>query len=188
MKLSTRLITSLVAMLALGMGACTMNQAKHYNSIVAGDLFMLHKPLTVKAGTTRAFIQNGEQVRKNDFSRFSQHCRLELHDLSPVDVVIQPDRFLIETVYTDEEMIATSQPAIQLASLNRVAFIDPNPDGVPESFELVHFELKSDRQKNVYRLTCSASISDGNPLDEPDSIRPEKPQINKTLGIYGTIE
>lgn len=153
----------------------------------AGQTFLLKKAITVKAGNTRTFIQNGEVVSKHAFSRFSQHCRIELYNLSAKDVTVQPASFEIKKVYTDEELIAQNRSRILLASTKQFAFTDPEPDGVPETFDLIHLDLHSDAHKNVYRLTCAAAISDGNPLDEPDSIRPGKAQINRILGSYGEV-
>jgi hypothetical protein len=180
------------------LSACNTQPPKSLMDIQAGETFVLQKPMAIRANHSRSFIQNGV-LTGSSFNRREPHCRLEVSRLNEQPQTIQPEGFVITHVNIDEEMIALRNLPIQLAmndSMNATTMTDASAtrlyalggDESPETMDLVHLYLKSKQQPNVYRLTCSGSLSDGSPADAPRSYRPQRQQIQKILGKIGHIE
>ena len=175
--------------------ACSNTPPKSQINVQAGEYFTLKQAIQIPAGKVKSYIQFGK-VSGGSFSRFDQHCRIELYALSNTATPIEPQRFLIERVAIDEESIAQKPLGIQLATnqysgiqtdilpISLTAFGENQRE---ETMDLVHMYLKSDRQPNVYRLTCAGALSNGNPLDAPRSYRPQREQINRILGATGSV-
>ncbi len=188
------LSATLCASLTLGLlSGCSTTPPNSMMNVQAGEYFILSQPVTIRAHQSRRYIQSGKLTNKN-FSRFNQHCRLEISDLPVKSFTVQPQRFLITRVAIDEERIAANPEAIQLAFNANAAYQTALPALAlgeyerEETMDLVHLYLQSSTQPNVLRLTCAGSISDGNPMDGPSSYRPQRQQINRILGAVGSIQ
>lgn len=180
--------------------SCTLAPPKSLIDVQAGEHFVLKQAVTLPAGKLRHYIQFG-QLSGGHFSSYDQHCRLELYTLTEKSTTINPQRFLIDRVATDEEMIAQADWSIHFTdnSANR-AFMAVQNDAPPlsnvvfaenqrpETMDLVHLYLTSDSQPNVYRLTCAGSLSNGALQDAPQSYRPQREQINRILGRVGEVQ
>lgn len=174
--------------------ACSNTPPKSMMNVQAGEHFILNQAIKIPAGQIRHYIQFGQI--SNGFSHYDQHCRIELYKLSETATTIQPQRFLIERVTVDEEMIAQDSNAIHFAANQ---YSHTQTDAAPmqvafgeyqrvETMDLVYMYLKSESQPNVYRLTCAGSLSNGSLLDAPRSYRPQREEINRILGSVGTIQ
>ena len=185
--------------LALSVGlltGCSNTPPKSQINVQAGEHFILNQAITIPAGKVRHYIQFG-QLTGSGFSSYDKHCRIELYKLPEKAFIIQPQRFLIDRVTTDEEMIAQTEVAIQFAAnyysanqtdampLHAIAF---GENQRVETMDLVHLYIKSDSQPNVYRLTCAGSLSNGDMQDSPRSHRPQRSDINRILGAVGSIQ
>lgn len=178
------------------LSSCSLTPPKSMMNVQAGETFVLKQAITFPAEKTRQFIQFGE-VTGSGFNHSEQHCRIELYEMSKQAVTIQPESFIISRVQLGEEQIARTDRSMQFAA-NQYAAIqtdiakDPimlamdNYDR-PETMDLVHLYLKSDKQPNVYRLTCAGALSNGDLKDAPRSYRPERADINRILGNIGMI-
>jgi len=173
---------------------CSNTPPKSMMNVQLGEYFILNRAVEIPAGKIRRYIQFGQL--NSGFSHYDQHCRIELYALSDTKTVIQPQRFLIERVEIDEEMIAQQPSSIQFAANPYSAIqTDVAPMQIAfgeyqrvETMDLVYMYLKSDSQPNVYRLTCAGSLSNGNLLDAPRSYRPQREEINRILGKVGSIQ
>ena len=154
--------------------------------------FTLKQEINIAPNSARAFFQAGQYTGSSNFNRYAQHCRLEIKTLKNISQVIKPDTFAVSSINIDEEMIAwQTQPTYlamndqqQLPQLKLALFGQGNP---VETMDLIHFYLKSNKQPDVFRLTCAGALSDGNPNDAPESYRPNKKVINKILGYAGKL-
>ena len=188
---------SVLALMATTLIGCSTTPPKSLMDIQAGEHFTLKQAVTLPAGKVRSYIQFG-QLSGGGFNNTEQHCRIELYALPDKHTTIQPERFLIKSVNTGEEMVAQSGAALQFAQ-NQYASVQtdamPNlklafgDNQRPESMDLVHLYLKSDTQPNVYRLTCAGSLSNGSNLfDAERSARPQREDVNRILGSVGAIQ
>ncbi len=190
-----KILASLLPLGVLMFSACAMQPPTSLMDIQAGEVFVLKTPITIQPNQSRTFIQFG-QITGSSFDHSEAHCRIEIRNLSELPQVIQPERFIIKQVNIDEEMIALRNQTTQLAlndaitpttmtdstSINMVAYERP------ATMDLVHLYLHSKQQPNVYRLTCSSSLSNGSLADIPRSYRPQRQQIQHILGKIGHIE
>jgi hypothetical protein len=191
-------LTFLGLISVFALSSCALAPPKSLMDIQAGEVFVLETPLTISPNHSRSFIQFGE-VTGGSFNRREPHCRIEVRNLSEQPQTIQPERFSITRVNIDEEMIALRNQPIQLAMNDSIAPTTMT-DGASakmlvlggyersETMDLVHLYLQSKQQPNVYRLTCSGSLSNGSLADAPRSYRPQRQQIEKILGEIGHIE
>lgn len=158
---------------------CQALQTKSYEGLNTNQSLTINKLIKVPAHSARAFIQQGKLTSRQAFNRADQHCRLELKELSHQETFIHPGNFKITAITLDEEMVATLQKPVIIASIGDYQR--------PETMDLIHLELQSVAQPNVMRLTCAGSLSDGNLADAPQSYRPNLEMINQILGNYGSI-
>lgn len=192
---------SFISLAALtSLTGCSTTPPKSLMDVQAGEYFVLKQPINIPAERVRHYIQFG-QLSGGGFNSYEQHCRIELYSLSQEATTIKPQRFLIERVATDEEMIALADQTIHFADNSAgSAFMSVQNDATPlsnlafgdnqrpETMDLVHLYLTSDSQPNVYRLTCAGSLSNGAPQDAPESYRPQRKDINRILGQVGEIQ
>jgi len=188
---------SILALMTISLMGCSTTPPKSLMNIQAGEYFVLNQAVNIPAGKVRSFIQFG-QLSGGGFNSTEKHCRIELYALSDKATTIQPERFLIERVNTGEEMIAQNEIAIQFAQNQYASVKTDVMDNMtlafgdnqrPETMDLVHLYLKSDKQPNVYRLTCAGSLSDGTTLfDAERSSRPQREDVNRILGSVGAIQ
>lgn len=167
---------------------CVNTPHKELADYAAYPTFELQQPVSIDADSTRVFFQNGQAG--NGFNHFEQHCRLEVKTLKPVKQTLSPDIFKITRLQLGEEMIAALNQPLLLAALDNqnlyaMGSSDYEP---PETMDLIHFYLHSERQPDVYRLTCAGSLSNGSMQDYPRSIRPDANKINEILRGIGVLK
>lgn len=174
---------------ALLFAGCSQFETTRNFDIQPGQFFVLHQPIEIQADQTRRFIQYGKFTSRTAFDRRSQHCRIEVRELSEKPQTIQPERFEISRIKFNSEPIAQSQPLYFAAvGFHFGLSISLNDDGPTEQMELVEIYLQSNQQPNVMRLVCASSLSDGSPMDYPHNQRPNAKQIGQILGEIGHFE
>ncbi|MBF6058801.1 MULTISPECIES: hypothetical protein [Thiomicrorhabdus] len=167
-----------------------MNPPQSMMDVQPGEHFVLKQAMTIPPDYSRQYIQYG-QISGNSHNLYAPYCDLEVYQMSSQPQTINSERFKIIKVEIGESFTASKKPETLLAmngplSTNMLSFGGDYQR--PESVDLVHLYLQSDKQPNVYRLTCGGSLSNGNLMDAPDSYRPERKQINQILGSVGKIE
>lgn len=179
------MLTAIVT--AIGLSACSATPPAHMMNIHAGEEFELKQAIQIPAGKARSYIQSGK-LSGSGFNQYEPHCRLETKELQAVDTIIQPEVFTISKVEIGEEQIAGKIPpaGIQFAFVGNAMASDDYQR--IETMDYVHLYLKSDKQPNVYRLTCAGSLSNGDMFDAPRSYRPQREQVNTILGSVGHIQ
>ncbi len=181
----------------LSISACALNPPKTMMDVQSGEQFTLKQALSFKPDTARVFIQYGKVILPSERSQFDPYCALEINALSDQAQTIQPDTFTIDKVRLDEQEVAQNLPSPTLTAYNNYADIqadvplllaDSSSDaGVAPTYDMVYFYISSPKNQNVLRLICSGSLSDGDPMDEPRSHRPQQKEVNKILGTIGKI-
>ena len=189
--------TAYVLPILVIVGCTSLPYSSQNLEIQPKDTFILKQTLQIAPNSARAYIQHGES-NSGGFDHSEQHCRVEVTNLSDNKQIIQPEKFIIKSVTVDEESIAQIEfDGTQLAfnSVNNtqtdfpvfIGYLGLGDQERPETMDLIHIYLKSKQQPNVYRLTCAGSLSNGNPMDQPRSYRPDLKAINKILGQVGEI-
>lgn len=135
--------------LCLGLTACA---AVRDQGVVPGSSIVLHRALTVPAGSARIFVQAGAVVAKTRLNIYLPHCNLELREVAAVPTSIEPDTFAVRAVAEGEESVV-SREGLRYAARLRV--MDDTPGKVSR---YVHYQLWSPRQPQVLRLTCHGGM------------------------------
>lgn len=186
--------------------ACNLNPPKSMIDVQVGETFILKQPITIEPDSATQFIQFGEFTNRSSFSRFDQHCRLQIKMLSEKPQTIQPESFKIKKVRIGEEQIASNINSVMMAWANNGIQSDAQPNITAnlwhgslassdsdsqrtETMDTVMLYLMPTAQNpNILRLVCAGALSDGSLGDAPRSYRPQREQINIILGAIGEIK
>ena len=120
-----------------------------YYTIPIGSTLTLNREITFPADIVSVFIFDGQIVPRSTIDVYKPHCKFELYDMKPQSQTIQPDTFTIRKVvehyvtYTPERLLHTK------FVLNR--HTHGGPSYQPYT---TYMYLQSDKQQNVYRLSC----------------------------------
>lgn len=173
----------LAAALLLMLTACQQAPVRDEDSprsrIAPGSTVVLNKPLTVPAGHARVFLQGGEVRDKVRLKRYYPHCNFEIRSVSDGTLRIEPGRFLVTDLSTDEVELVRRQGAMQYAALR----LSDGGDMMPQVARLIHHRLHAEGRPEVMRLTCHGGFSDPWQVEYP-SIS----DIRHDLGEWVTLE
>ena len=133
-----------------------------------GSTLVLHTSIEIPARELSVVIQDGKiQPSSWQLDQYYAHCDFEMHEKVDKPVEVKPDQFKIIRVVRSIENVLFSQRIVARFGVS---------DGAPlEEYQTVMY-LQSDKQPNVFRMTCKHW---GDPSDEDQlSIV----QIRKALG------
>ncbi|MFP5506162.1 MAG: hypothetical protein ACLGH6_08190 [Gammaproteobacteria bacterium] len=145
-------------------------------------VFELHEDITIRAGRTRTYLQDGAIV--SGVNEFRPHCQLEINTLSESPQTVRVDRFSITRIGTRTDQVVQSAP-LQLAALDGTARwpFDGFMDGELRRMYVYIFHLHSDQQPDVRALIC------GGAFDSPGlAVLPSLGEIARALGRYGSLQ
>ncbi|WP_018232498.1 hypothetical protein [Thioalkalivibrio thiocyanodenitrificans] len=144
------------------LGACaplTMEQwASSRAHIPVGATVMVNEALPIRSGHTRVFMQDGRVVPKGGVNMYHPHCNFEVNTLSDGSARIEPGRFLVTRHRQGHVEVVQERGPMRVASLVQVS--DDDDGSAPPISRLVHYELQSDDQTDVRRLTCHGGFAD----------------------------
>jgi len=146
--------------------------------IAPGSTITLHEALTVPAGHTRVFLQNGKVKGKTKLDQYYPHCNFEVRSVSNGTLRIEPDVFTVTAVTEDEEEVVTRTSPLRLASWR----FSGGGDSVVLLTRFVAHRLDSPRQPQVMRLTCHGGFADPWQVDYPSIT-----DIRQALGKLATV-
>jgi len=132
-------------------------------------VLVLSQPITIPMQHVSIKIQNGQLSQGVQLDKYHANCNFELRQIVEMDTVISPDVFSIISVNLEKSYVQAGH--FYFASLSGMA-ANESPQAADMSTE---FYLKSEKQPQVYRLTCSH-------WDDPNFPRfLSLEQINSTL-------
>jgi hypothetical protein len=179
---------SFFSLAILGLQSCTLTPPANLMDIQAGQVLILKQPLQIPPQSARIYIQHG-QVTGQGFDHYEPHCRFEIKELRDKVQTLAPGFYKINRVRIGEEQVAQipKKPFLNVTYQQAWANDSDQDSNRVETMDYVHLYLENN-DSNLLRLTCSGSLSDGNPLDEPRSHRPEQKQINQILQTIAKIQ
>jgi hypothetical protein len=151
-----------------------------------GQTLILHKPIDIAPGQARRFMQHDHLLSRAELDERYPHCRIEVRTLREQPYRIEPGQFAITRVQRDIEAIAYRE-GIQLASIGALPVLAMSDDGPTDMMEFVMLYLHSPTQPDVLRLVCAGKLSDGNPSDYPDYLRPDFAKVNQLIRNWGEV-
>jgi len=118
-------------------------------SLPAGSRLYINQDLTVDPNSVSVWIQFGKVVNRNDIDLDSANCHFELYTIKPVAQTIYKDDVVINRFVNSNEYV--SKGPLMYASLAADA-----EDGGGPMAQILRTEiyLKSEKQPDLYRLTC----------------------------------
>ena len=140
------LLTSLLGLLAGCQSAPVKDIHSPFYAPPVGSILQLHTPIDMPANELSVIIQYGKiQPSSWQLDQYAPHCDFELRDRHGSSPRVEPDRFVITRVIQDTENVLLTP--LQLAGLGA--------NGAPplEEYQVIMY-LHSDKQPNVFRMTC----------------------------------
>lgn len=180
---TTRIV--IAALAALMLPACALlevepDTASPFFAVPTGSVLEINQPLTIRAGSTRVWLQRGNVGVGRDW--WHPACNLEINTLDRErDQIVAPGSFEVVRVQGVEEYTQLQAPMLAAASpvSLRAAFDD---GGVTWMWLGHHLWLDSAEQPDVRRLTCFGVYS------RPFEARPPSiDQIREALGSAATL-
>ncbi|MCU7937683.1 MAG: hypothetical protein KZQ99_23015 [Candidatus Thiodiazotropha sp. (ex Dulcina madagascariensis)] len=148
-----------------------------YNLPPLGSQVVLKRPMTIKPGTTRLFLQQGEPMALSEFDRYKPNCNFEVRDLSSVEQVIEPDSFSV--IKVERLMTEVVRQKDVVTGLLPAGMDDQGTSMVARG---IHLWFDSVRKNEVMRLTCRGAFADMWEA-QPPSIE----EIRAALGEYAEL-
>jgi hypothetical protein len=157
-----------------------------YYIIPAGSRLNLTQELTFDPDQLSVYIQNGRILSLRRVQVYFPFCKFELNHLSDAARTMQPDEFVVTKTdqYRWEGAFARTTPQAyepkSLVSLAQFGGGD-SPGGPPQYSFITRMDLHSEKQPEIFRLTCLRWAYPG--MDEHVSIA----EMRKTLSPLFTL-
>ncbi len=124
----------------------TRNENSPYSQIPAGATLILNKNIDIPADKAAVYIQNGQLLfASGQIHEYDPHCKLEMRAIKGTPQPVKADRFTVTRVR--QESVFGMAESIQLADAGG------SPSPAQEMYSTL-LDLRSDRQPEVFRLTC----------------------------------
>lgn len=121
--------------------------SSQFYSVTIGSTFTLNKQITILPDMTSTYLQYGKTGRSRDIDFYYPNCKFELYTISESERTVQPDSFVVTKIIDQAE--DASLNGIHYASMALV-----RSDGPVFLNYLTMMYLKSEKQPDVYRITC----------------------------------
>lgn len=147
-------------MLAL-ITACSTDDVKDEGSIFyavpVGSMLMLNQEVTVAGGQVAVYVQDGELMHFKDVNNYRPNCKFEIYTMSERSRNVQAGSFEIIKV-VDEIESSSLKNDVRLAALDFSMGSNHLAMGMLDHSLVFNYAtmmyLSSDKQKDVYRMTC----------------------------------
>lgn len=152
---------SVLAVCIASISACYVSYVKDENSVfyavAVGSSLILNQAITIPGGQVAIYLQAGEILPYGNVDKYRPNCKFEIYTISEKPRSVQTDSFQIIKVEDDIES-SSMQNNTQLASVDNVVARNNHAFGMLDHSEVFNYAtlmyLRSDKQKDVYRLTC----------------------------------
>jgi len=142
--------------LAVLLTACstvdTRDQSSPFYSIPAGSTLVLNQVLRIERDQVSIYVQNGEVMSERAVDKYEPNCKFEIYTMSEQARSVQPDSFEIIKVVDNIESSALDGP-VHVASRGIMMGYGALDKSYIYNYATMMY-LSSDKQKDVYRMTC----------------------------------
>jgi len=140
----------------LSLSGCLSNETKDesspFYSVPVNSTLKLNQSLTIEGGQVAIYVQNGKVMQDGDVNKYNPNCKFEIYTMSEQPRTVDVDRFLLTKVVDNIE--SSSLPAVhQLAVLDGALTMGMLDRSYMYNYATMMY-LHSERQKDVYRMTC----------------------------------
>lgn len=165
------------------MPAAVMDTESRAYVPITGWSLVLHQDVTVAAGRSRVYFQDGEL--QHAINEFKPHCQLKVRSPSEKPQTILADLFIVTRVVGSEDEIVTSgRILLASAGADRIARSGglDSDTGPLRLMHVYHMQLHSDKQPDVTYFSCAGAMDD--PAYATD---PTLQDIRASIGDYATF-
>lgn len=140
----------------LALYACSVNPTTDENSafynVPVGSSIRLNQDVTINGEQVAVYVQNGRLMPYDEVNKYNPNCKFEIYTMSEQPRIVKQDTFRIIKVVDDIES-SSLQKSTQLALLDDVfMFVSLDMSNVFNYATMMY--LNSEKQKDVYRMTC----------------------------------
>ncbi|NOQ90092.1 MAG: hypothetical protein GQ549_04010 [Gammaproteobacteria bacterium] len=152
----TNIILLCGAALLLSLTGCISNDTKDesspFYSVPVHSILKLNQSLIINGGQVATYVQNGKVMPERDVDKYSPNCKFEIYTMSEQPRTVDADSFLLTKVVDNIESSSLKESP-QLAALDGALVIGLWDRSYMYNYATMMY-LHSDRQKDVYRMTC----------------------------------
>jgi hypothetical protein len=136
--------------------ACSMydsrDESSYYYAVPVGSSLVLHQHVSIQGEQVATYVQNGELMPYDSVNKHLPNCKFELYTMSEQPRTVDPDTF--EIIRVVDEIESSSLPKdIQVALRGDALMLGMLDKSYVFNYATMMY-LKSENQKDVYRMTC----------------------------------
>ncbi len=152
----TNIILWACPVLMLSIAGCSSNTTKDENSpfysVPEGSALLLNQSLTIEGDQVATYVQDGKVMTEFEVDKFRPNCKFELYTISELQRTVAADSFVITKVVDEiETSLLKSWPL--LAARDGFSVVGMLDKSYMFNYATLMY-LHSERQKDVYRMTC----------------------------------
>jgi len=152
----TRLIQMAVYPVLAMMAACGLNDSKdeesYYYAVPVSSSIKLNQAVIIEGDQVAVYVQDGELMSYDAVDKYRPNCKFEIYTMSEQSRTVQPDTFDIIKV-VDEIESSSIEEDIYLAVSDHAYLFGALDRSYVYNYATMMY-LKSEKQKDVYRITC----------------------------------
>ncbi len=138
------------------LAACSSNYVKDEDSVFyavpVGSTLVLNQQVNIRGDQVAVYAQNGELMQYDEVNFYLPNCKFEIYTMSEQPRTVQADTFEIIKVEDDIES-SSLQKSTHLAVLDKALAFGMLDRSYVFNYATLMY-LNSDKQKDVYRMTC----------------------------------
>ena len=136
--------------------ACSVNDTKDENSpfyaVPVGSSILLNRNVTISGEQVAIYVQNGELMSYDEVNKYNPNCKFEIYTMSEQPRTVKQDTFEIIKVVDDIES-SSLMKSTQLAMRGSPLIVGGLDRSNVFNYATMMY-LNSEKQKDVYRMTC----------------------------------
>lgn len=172
-----------VIALLLTLSACgiddTKDESSAFYSVPAGSLIVLNQDLTINGDQVAVYLQGGKLMNYRAVDKYRPNCKFEIYTMSEQPRIVKKDTFEIVRVVDEIESSSLQKPT-QLAMRGSVLTYGLLDRSYMFNYATMLY-LHSEKQKDVYRMTCQHWE------DMQDNLYVTVPQMRDAMGAIFTL-
>jgi len=155
MKTSLKRTSTILVLVVLS--ACssvyeTKDENSYYYAVPVGSSIVLNQEVTISGDQVATYVQNGELMSYDAVNKYYPNCKFEIYTMSEQPRTVERDNFEIIKV-VDEIESSSILKNTQLAVRGNAYVFGMLDRSYVFNYATMMY-LKSEKQKDVYRMTC----------------------------------
>ena len=138
------------------LAGCSSNDVKdegsEFYAVPVGSTLVLNQQVNIHGDQVAVYVQNGELMQYDEVNFYLPNCKFEIYTMSEQPRTVQADSF--EIIKVEDDIESTSlQKSTDLAALDNALTFGMLDRSYVFNYATLMY-LNSEKQKDVYRMTC----------------------------------